>query len=299
MAESIEKRVARRLAGFLKRSPRKSLARVEPIRTSVVEVLHRATSRQWRTYVVGGAIRDLLLGPKGSWPRDVDVIVDGCSTRQLEAVFEDILIRRNRFGGLHLKRTVGTGGAIAARVDLLFDVWRLQDTWGIKARHLAPTISNFLATPFLNIDSIAVALSDDSGQPTVYERGFFQAVRTRTLEINNEPNPFPFVCAARSLILAATLNFRLGTRLAHFIHTLMATASVSELVNAQRSHYGQIRCREEEIRQWLSNLRSQLDAGSETVLIQSTPERQSDLWQDWPPHSELQEDEWGYQRTRL
>ncbi len=299
MAESIERRIIRRLARFLKHSPGRTVAQGEPIRATVVEVLRRSTSRRWNTYVVGGAVRDLLLGPRGSWPRDVDVIVEGCSEHELEDAFGDILVRRNSFGGLHLRRTVGIGRPAAVNYELLFDVWRLQDTWGIKTRGLAPTISSFLTTPFLNIDSIAVVLPDDIRQLTVYENGFSEAVVTRTLEINSELNPFPFVCAVRSLILAAKLDFWLGPRLASFIHTLMKSASVTELMKAQISHYGQIRCQEDDIKGWISNMRVQLEVGPQKVRLLSTPQRQTHLWRDWPPRTDSREEESGAKRQSL
>jgi poly(A) polymerase-like protein len=287
MAESIETRLSRRFRRFLNGSKGMSGRQAEPIRKNALEVLRRATSRHWRTYIVGGAIRDLLLGPPRSWPRDVDVIVDGCSADDLEDAFRDIAIRRTSFGGLHLRKTVEIEGLTTAKYDLLFDVWRLEDTWAIKTGELAPTISKFLDTPFLNIDSIAVALPKDRSRLMVYERGFFEAVVTRTLEINSEPNPFPFVCAIRSLILAAKLDFWIGPRLAHFIQVLMSSAPISELLKAQVSHYGRIRCDENEIKEWLGNLRSQLDTGLGKVRLMKSQEQQLHLWQDWPPHSLL------------
>ena len=289
MAESIERRLTRRFTRFLNGSKATSRRQGERIRKDALEVLRRATSRQWRTYIVGGAIRDLLLGPPGSWPRDVDVIVDGCSGDDLKATFGDMVVRRTSFGGLHLRKTVEIEGVTTAKYDLLFDVWRLEDTWAIKTTGLTPTISNFLSTPFLNIDSIAVALPHGRGPAMVYERGFFQAVATRTLEINSEPNPFPLVCAVRSLILAAKLDFWIGPRLAQFIQTLMRSAPISELLSAQISHYGRIRAHEDDIKEWLMNLQAQLDVGPGRVRLINSPERQLHLWLDWPPHSDPSE----------
>ena len=293
MAESIEARLAYRLARFLSDSEISSTREIEPLRKSVLEVLGRATSQNWRTYIVGGAIRDLLLGPAAWWPRDVDVIVDGCSENDLETMFRDLMVRHTSFGGLHLRRTVEIEGVTTAKFDLLFDIWRLQDTWAIKTNELAPTISKFLETPFLNIDSIAVAMPSNERGPIVFESGFFQAVSTRTLEINSEQNPFPFVCAIRSLILAAKLDFWIGPSLARFICTLLNSGSVSDLLDAQISHYGQIRSNEDEIREWLGRLRSQLDRGLSRVRLSNNPAQQLHLWQDWPPHSE-----WGLNHDR-
>jgi len=290
MGESDKTTITRRLARFLKGPAGRETTPTEPIRKGVVEVLHRATSQSWKTFIVGGAIRDLLLGPPDSWPRDVDLIVDGPSPKELESAFSDLLIRRNSFGGLRLQRSVNLKGISDAKYDLLFDVWCLQDSWGIKAQGLAPTILNFLKTPFLNIDSIAVALTSRS-KLIVHEHGFFDAVATKTLEVNNEPNPFPFTCAIRSLLLAAKLDFELGPRLASFIYSLTTAAPVSKLVDAQISHYGQIRCSEDDIKGWLSKLRAQLEGGAKKVRFLNNPQYQTHLWRDWPPHTEPGRDE--------
>lgn len=287
MAESIDKRVVRRVERFLKGTHGKSLLHGEPIRRDAIEVLRRAISQHWRTYVVGGAIRDLLLKPSGLWPRDVDVIVDGCSVGELEAAFGDLVIRRTSFGGLHLRRSVEITGLTTAKYDLLFDVWRLEDTWAIKTSELMPTISNFVRTPFLNIDAVAVALPHGMQRATVHEHGFFNAIATRTLEVNNEPNPFPFVCAVRSLILAAKLDFWIGPRLALFIHKVTSSAPISNLLQAQISHYGRIRCGEEDLKEWLREIRAQLNTQPERIRLANSQQRQMDLWEDWPPRSEL------------
>jgi len=237
-----------------------------------------------------------LLTPQGSLPlpRDVDVIVDGCSANDLESAFKDIkdlVVRRNNFGGLHLRRSVIIEGFPPKRYDLLFDVWRLEDTWTIKARGLEPTVAAFLSTSFLNIDSVAVALRTDKHPVRVFERGFFHAITNKTLEINSEYNPFPFVCVIRSLILAAKLDFWIGPRLAHFIQEVSNSASISEFQQAQRSHYGQILCSKHDINEWLESIRAQLDSGNRRVrLIIKDQQRRLRLWQDWPPHSQLVEE---------
>ena len=295
MDEVIKKLVNRSLARFFEGAKTRSLGQLEPIRQETLEVLGRVASRQWRTYVVGGAIRDLLLAPPGSLPlpRDVDVIVDGCSSNDLESVFKDIkdiVVRRNSFGGLHLRRTVNVESFPTEQYDLLFDVWRLEDTWTIKAQELAPTIATFLSTSFLNIDSVAVALPADKRPARVFERGFFHAITNRTLEINSEHNPFPFVCVIRALILAAKLDFWIGPRLAYFIQDVASSASISELLQAQRSHYGQIRCRKRYISEWLETIRGQLKSGNRRVRLLNDQQRRLRLWQDWPPHSQLLEE---------
>ncbi len=281
MPELFEKRLRRRLRAFLNGPKSKSSLRVEPIRKDAVEVLQRATSRHWGTYIVGGAIRDLLLNPTGSWPRDVDVIVDGCSPDELREVFRDIVVRPNSFGGLHLRKTVEIDRVTTTKYDLLFDLWRLEDTWAIKTGKLPATIASFLTTPFLNIDSVAAAVVDRS-VTQIHENAFFQAIEKSTLEINNEHNPFPVMCIVRSLLLAAKLDFCIGPHLATFIQTSTRSIPTSHLIEAQVSHYGRIRCFEEHINEWLASVRLQMSEGKQHVRLTNSPDMQLRLWKELP-----------------
>lgn len=50
----------------------------------------------------------------------------------------------------------------------------------------------------------------------------------------------------------------------------MKKASIPDLLNAQRFHYGGIRCKEDEIMQWVTHLRSQLEAGHEKIRLRNS-----------------------------
>jgi hypothetical protein len=286
MDESIEKLVKRALAAFFEGGKiDSSLGRFETMRQATLQVLSKLRSPKWRTFIVGGAIRDLVLAPAGSWPRDIDVIVDGSLASDLERLFdgvEKVVVRPSRLGGLHVRKTVNVEGF---PLDLLFDVWRLEDSWATKAQKLGPTIEAFLSTSFLNIDSVAVALPTDERTARVFERGFFQAIRDRTLEINSEHNQYPLVCVVRALILAAKLDFWIGPKLAHFIQSVANSATMFELLQAQRDHYGEIRGSRRQLDEWLRNIRDQLGNGNGRVRLADDQQWRLQLWQNWPPHS--------------
>jgi hypothetical protein len=252
-------------------------------RSAVNRVLDRVLERKWRAYIVGGTLRDVMLAPASALPRDIDIVVCGASREDLEAVFFDLMSRRTHFGGLHLVTPFRYGGLRQSRGQVIFDVWRLEDTWGLRNAGLPITIENFVRTPFLNIDSVAVELVPRNARRRVTENGFFESLASRTLEINYAPNPFPHVCVVRSLIMAAKLNFSLGPSLARYIAAYSQDGSVDNLVEAQISHYGQVRCRRNELQHWLMDVRASVMAGIERVNVSVTPERQVELWEDWPP----------------
>jgi hypothetical protein len=279
MANDLERRLKRRFREFL------SFHRDEvatAFRSSIREVLDRVVERGWRAYIVGGTLRDVMLAPPSVFPRDVDLVVSGPSEQAFESTFEDLISRRTRFDGLHLVKRFSYGGISRSRGEVLFDVWRLPDTWGIRSAGLPPTIESFVRTPFLNIDSVAIALAPRNAQRQVAECGFFDSLSTRTLEINFAPNPFPLVCIVRSLIMAAKLRFSLGRSLAQYIVDHSPLGSVDALFEAQVSHYGRDRCSLDELGSWLKEVRAGVNAGLERVDISITRERQLELWKDRP-----------------
>jgi hypothetical protein len=245
-------------------------------------VLQRITERGWSSYLVGGTLRDLLLGPAragpaGSYPRDIDIIVIGASLQELAECFSDLLSRQTRYGGLHLVTHV------TRTCEVHFDVWPLDETWAFKEYALTPDIAIFPTTPFLNIDAIAVEARAARGRPRqVYEHGFFDAIGNELLDVNFEPNPYPDVCAMRALVLAAKLKYGISTRLGYFIAKRAAMSSVSAFEDAQLSHYGRIRCTASELTHWIEEISQQLHRGADRIELPIPQYRQLELWVDYP-----------------
>src|ERR1700722_227477 len=101
MASDLEPKLKRRFQRFLSVQGRKDTV---AMRSSIRDVLHRIHERGWRSYIVGGTLRDVMRAPPSAFPRDIDIIVVGASPGAIEQVFADLVIRRTRFGGLHLAK---------------------------------------------------------------------------------------------------------------------------------------------------------------------------------------------------
>jgi hypothetical protein len=274
MAEVTTRELQRKVGEFLEPRPQPLLT--DSVRQSAVEVLNRTVHKGWRTYLVGGFLRNVVVHPHSYWPRDFDVVVEGCSSEELSEAFMDILSGHNRFGGLTLRRRTETLGQYnVAAPELDFDIWRLEDTWALRHFELPHTIQSFVQTPFLNIDSIAISIGPGKDYLAVFEHGFFEALKKRFVEINQTDNPYPVLCAARGLVMAATLNFVVGPKLAAFVYELAMHTAIEEFVAAQIGHYGQVRSSGEQLKQWILDVRTQLEAGREHVHL--TPDRMSTL----------------------
>ena len=156
-------------------------------------------------FIFGGVIRDLMLRGPSISPRDVDLVVGYIPLRDLSSVFAEGVERRNRFGGLHV-----------AIHGWQFDVWPLAETWAFRQNVIRPvTFETLPKTTFLNIEAVVVRLDTRAWRyREIYTHGFFEAMLTRTLEINCEANPYPILCVVRSLLMAAKLNFSIGPKLA-------------------------------------------------------------------------------------
>ncbi len=131
--------------------------------------------------------------------------------------------------------------------------------------------------PFLNIDSIAISIGPGEGYLAVFEHGFFDALSRENIEINQTSNPYPVLSAVRGLILASSLNFVVGPKLAAFVYDLATNVTVEEFVAAQVGHYGHVKSRREQLARWILDVRTQLEAGREQIRLTNEPAAEPSL----------------------
>jgi hypothetical protein len=210
-------------------------------------------------------------GPSAA-PRDVDIVVDGASIKELEGLFHDVLIRKTRFGGLHLNVQ---GWKI--------DVWPLSETWALKELSIAGRDFEALTrTTFLNVEAATISLGIRRGARQVHAFGFFEAVKNKTLDINLEENPFPELAAVRTLITAYKLNYAMTRRLARYVIHYTHRTPIEQLVHLQFSHYGYARFNRDIIHNWARALRSQVGTQSLVRVPRKQP-AQLPLWTQSKP----------------
>jgi hypothetical protein len=230
--------------------------------------------RQWKAVIFGGVIRDLAVFGPAERPRDVDVVVsEDVPNHELESAFGKWIVRRTRFGGLHLL------------VDKwMFDIWNVAGTWGIIELGVAATFDVLPKTTFLNVEAIAAEIGTTKGQQrALYTHGFFEALESKSVEINLKENPFPALCVVRSLLTAARLNFSIGPALGDYIVRYARDSSIRELVEVQRSHYGVVRVPEPRLDAWINSIDVQLAARKPRISLPLERGEQLEFSNFWCP----------------
>lgn len=218
---------------------------------AVSEILEMIRLRNWRAVLFGGTLRTLLISRlvhrQAGRPRDVDIVIQGPPLEILRNLFEKLITRETRFGGLQLRRA-----------EWLFDVWPLERTWAIVEDKVSvPSFSDLPHTTFLNVEAVAVDVWPTPGQQREMYSGddrFFHAIIDRVVEVNRAENPFPHLCVVRSLVMAHDLGFRLGTKLAHYIADHGPAIPEDELDRIQEKHYGLIRLPGKYLRGWIRSI---------------------------------------------
>ncbi|HEY7307829.1 MAG TPA: hypothetical protein VH643_00580 [Gemmataceae bacterium] len=245
--------------------------RLEAHWEAVSEVLETIRLHKWRAVLFGGTPRSLLISRlvhhRAGRPRDVDIVIQGPPLEILRHLFEKLIARETRFGGLQLRRA-----------EWLFDVWPLERTWAIVEDGVGqPSFSYLPHTTFLNVEAVAVDLWGTPGQEREIYSGddqFFRAIIDRVVEVNRVENPFPHLCVVRSLVMTHELAFRIGPRLARYIADHGPTIPNEELEQVQEKHYGHVRVPGPLLREWIRFVHDFLDAGTERDLrLPVDPER--------------------------
>jgi hypothetical protein len=203
--------------------------------------------RKLEAVAFGGVLRDLILYGASERPRDVDIVVN-CSASELESWLSSFPVKRTRFGGFRVR---------IHKWD--FDIWALQDTWAFTTTRMEPTFENLPKTTFFNIEGIAAQLNTTPGQKrALYSFGFAEAVASKILDINFEPNPFPQLCIIRGLLTATRHDLLLSPKLAQYITHRAARPEIAEIMDAQFRHYGVVRLRTEDVANWLDHIEQSL-----------------------------------------
>ncbi len=184
----------------------------------------------------------------------------------------NIVVRRNRFGGLKVKLH---GHSI--------DIWQMQHTWAFREGYVAPARFEYLPqTTFLNLDAVILELfpTENRRRRRFFEYGFLSGIERQTIEINLSTNPSPPLCVIRSIILANTTGFRIGPNLARYLHDVSNRMTIEEFEAIQQSHFGTIRRSIDELRAATVMIEKELVDGNSEQIALSNVQIDFDTWID-------------------
>jgi hypothetical protein len=241
-----------------------------------IEVLRESN---WQSAFFGGTLRSLLVPylarTRYTRPRDIDIVVGASSVDVIYERFADCVHRKTRFGGLQLHRS-----------EWQFDLWPLSQTWAfVEDSTPTPSFEDLPGTTFFNLEAIAVELWPSRGKAREIYSGddqFFSGLLDRVLEINRQVNPFPELCVVRSLVLAHSIRFRIGPRLAAYIAREGDRISVRTLQDVQRKHYGAVRLTGDVLRRWIGHVQDQLTQCTGAMIDLPRAEQLT----FWPEHDD-------------
>jgi hypothetical protein len=178
-------------------------------------------------YVVAGALRDAIAmhyeGGGDNTPRDFDIAIGNLCRGDFDAVLE-AFGRRNRHGGYVLR---GEGAPN-------WDIWRLEETIGLRKTGTPCSIDNVLRT--FNLDCNAVALDLRTG--LVLNGGAIEAIRRRQVDfvhraIRHSEETF----AAKALLLNLRLKYAVSGELKQFVTAHLHLPSLTYEARKVFSHF--------------------------------------------------------------
>jgi hypothetical protein len=195
------------------------------------EALHEFFKCGAQIYVLAGALRDAIaahyVGDSNRAPRDFDIAVTHVRREDFDAVLL-AFGRRNRHGGYVLRGESGPD----------WDVWRLEETIGLRKTGAPCSIENVLRT--FNLDCNAIALDLRTG--LFLDGGAIKAVQQKRVgfvhgAIRHSEDTF----AAKALLLDLRLKYMLVRDLKQFVNANLDCVSLAHEAEKVFPHIADLR----------------------------------------------------------
>lgn len=179
------------------------------------QVLHEFLRAKAQVYVVAGALRDAIacdLGYRQLAARDFDIAIANIGRELFDEVLQSFG-QQNRHGGYVLSRPGNPN----------WDVWRLEESIGLKKTGAGCSLETVLRT--FNLDSNAVALDLRTG--LLLDAGVVNAVRRRQVGFVEGAIPHSHeTFAAKALLLSLRLSYSLSGEMNSFIAQHLENSSL-------------------------------------------------------------------------
>lgn len=173
-------------------------------------LIQELISRNAKLWLCAGAVRDVIASREFGWgemrPRDFDVGVAGLSKKTFHGLLAAFGGEQNRYGGyrIHLEGSPP------------WEVWRLEETIGLRLTRAPFSVKNVLRTFVLSTN--AIAFSIETGR--FWDKGALRSIATRTARLVEDAILHSTsVFAAKALFCTIQFPFMLSPELQSFVST--------------------------------------------------------------------------------
>jgi hypothetical protein len=191
-----------------------------------------------RPFVMAGAVRDSVAIDIKAWPvrspRDVDIGVEGLRKQLFAEIMRSYGAQPNRYGGYRLP----------CWSPRYWDIWRLEETVGLRASTEVKSVENVLRSFVLDCNAIAYDVLLDR---FIDLNARTSIVRSEISLLRNAIVHDEAVFAAKALLSHHTLRMQLTPTLTGFVSTHLNSSCLIHELSIQRED---TMSRNEEIAAW-------------------------------------------------
>ena len=191
-------------------------------KNSEMKAFQEVLSQAGPVLLVGSFVRDTLLGRLDK-PRDLDVMVDVQTPKQIEKHIKPWLVDTNVFGGF----IAHVGGTPV-------DVWPFSQTWPFRVGLLPASRENYVRSVVLSTDAVLADLSEEH----LYTCGFWKTFQYNTMDLIFKHTGMPSHVAFRALAAAKKYRLHLSPELRAYIREI--DTPMEEFLTEQKQHYGKL-----------------------------------------------------------
>jgi hypothetical protein len=201
----------------------------------------RYFAEKTNVYVFSGVIRDFLLGEHNADSvHDYDFVISGFNHISIPAeVYAQLVYKRNKFGGLKINKD-----------SYLFDVWDLEETWGIvNQRVKKPNAEALAKSAFFNFSAIVF---DYNKSNFIISKEFCDFYISKKMDVVYKSNPYVESCIVNSFYYAHQYGFGIGDSLKKWI--LECYSKNADYETVQVNHFGHVIYENEQIESLVMSL---------------------------------------------
>lgn len=174
--------------------------------------------------IFGGMLRDLCFGGNYKFRSDVDLVIDADDEGALLKYLKQFPLEYNSLGGYRISLS-----------KWKLDIWQLSKTWAFREGYVKNiSFENLIKTTFFNWDAIVFVQNKNA----LYSgKNYLEALKSRVLDINLEPNPNPLGVVVRSLRYLIKENANLSPKLTNYIIRTSQLVNSSDLVAIEKERF--------------------------------------------------------------